>query len=366
MAKKKSKAQRRKKNERKRIKRLEKALLEKENLDQTIGILKKEVNNKKIYDQEKELGYTKERKIKKEYDKTKAIRTVDLKEDNKPLVTKKKEEKKRTVAKKEEVKSRIGDWFTNITTTIFKLNPNRKKVTNIKKKKVKDKTKNKDIVIPEERKKKREYPKNKFLKALFIIHDNLYIFFDLVLMISFVILMLALRRVDVIPMSTIKYIACMVGFLGIVAISLNKYLSGRILSVFVIAGMVGGIYYLNYTYDFINNFNSKLYEYQTYYVVAVDNGRNKSIYNINNKKVGLLKDNSTNVERVLNTKLDNIKYITYTNQEELFIDFINSKYRAIIVKENQYKYIQNNNIKPDLKTKVLYEFKVNCKKETKK
>ena len=174
--------------------------------------------------------------------------------------------------------------------------------------------------------------------------------------------MVGLNRVQVIPDSTIKYIACITGFLSIVAISLNKYISGRIFSIIITAGMVCGIYYLNDTYDFINNLNSKLYEYKEYYVVALDNGRNKSIYNINNKRVGLLKDNSRNVIHVLNTKLDHITYITYANQDKLYEEFINNGTRAIIVKENQYKYIQNNNIKPDVKVKILYKFNVNTKK----
>ncbi len=169
----------------------------------------------------------------------------------------------------------------------------------------------------------------------------------------------------VIPDSTIKYIALMVGFLTIIAISLNKYISGRIFSILILAGIITGIYYLNYTYDFINNFNTELYEYQKYYVVAIDNGINKSIYNINNKEVGLLKENSTNVERVLNTKLDNVKYKEYIKQDSLYKDFYDGKYRAIIVKDNQYKYLKSNNIKPGTNIKTLYNFKVNTKKDIK-
>ncbi len=106
-----------------------------------------------------------------------------------------------------------------------------------------------------------------------------------------------------------------------------------------------------------------MYEYQEYYVVSLDNGRNKSIYNINNKKVGIVEENSKNVKHVLNTKLDRVSYVVYKDQEKLYSDFLDNKTRAIIVKENQYKYIQNNNINPGIKVKILYKFNVNTKKQ---
>ena len=266
----------------------------------------------------------------------------------------------RKLAKKEDVFSKIIEWFNNLTSDINDV-IRKRKVTNIKKKDPKAKKSKKKIY--DEEVKQKVYPKNKFLKALVIFHENLYIPFDTIIILAFIILLVGMYRVQVIPTGTIKYIACIVGFLSLVAISLNKYISGRIFSIIITAGMVCGIYYLNYTYDFINNLNTELYEYQEYYVVALDNGRNKSIYNINNKKVGILEDNSRNVKHVLNTKLDHITYITYKNQDKLYEEFIESKTRAIIVKENQYKYIQNNNIKPDIRVKILYKFNVNTKKQ---
>lgn len=269
----------------------------------------------------------------------------------------------RKLVKKEDVFSKITEWFNNLSDDINK-NIRKRKVTNIKKNDAKNKRNKKKS--NEQVKETKVYPKNKFLKTLVIIHDNLYIPFDTIIALVYIILIVGMFRVKVIPTATIKYIAAIVGFLSIVAMSLNKYISGRIFTIFITTGMLCGIYYLNYTYDFINNLNSKLYEYQEYYVVSLDNGRNKSIYNINNKTVGLLKENSRNVEHVLNTELDHVTYITYKNQDKLYEEFFESKTRAIIVKENQYKYIQNNNIKPNLKVKILYKFNVNTKKQGEK
>ncbi len=371
MNKKKSKAQKKKKALKKQLKKMQAEALsqvetekkvKKQDNTKTQKVFKvvhkkkpkKKVETRTFYDQEKELDYIPPKHETKAPTETDALILPKLNKDK----TVKEKNKSRAVAKKEDVFSKIGEWFSSIGEGISKKIAKRR-VTSIKKKRVEQLE-----YEPELPEKARKVPKNPVLKVLFYIHENLYILFDTALIITFIILILGMNRVLVIPSSTIKYIACIVGFLGIVAISLNKYISGRIFSLFLLAGMIGGIYYLNYTYDFINNFNEKLYEYREYYVVAIDNGRNKSIYNINNKRVGLLNDNSTNVERVLNTKLENVKYKTYTDQEKLYIDFINNEYRAIVVKENQFKYIKNNNINPDIKIKILYKFKVNCKKET--
>ena len=317
----------------------------------------KQLSNDEI--QEKIEAKVKEKldaKIDKKIEEKLAANNQDIKE---------KEKEKRTVtigsrkiAKKEDVFSKIGEWFSSLTNDINN-SIRKRKVTDIKKY-TKNSKKKKKISIEEP--KAKVYPKNKFLKALVKIHENLYIPFDTIIVLTYIVLIVGMCRVQVIPSSTIKYIAFIAGFLGIVAISLNKYISGRIFTILITAGMLCGIYYLNYTYDFINNLNTKLYEYQEYYVVALENGRNKSIYNINNKKVGLLKNNSKNIRHVLNTKLDRITYITYENQDKLYEEFINNKTRAIVVKENQYKYIQNNNIQENVKVKILYKFNVNTKK----
>ena len=265
----------------------------------------------------------------------------------------------RKIVKKDDVFSKVADWFSNLTNDLNN-NIRKRKVTNIEKKpNQKIQKRNKEV----EEEPIKTYPKNKFLKALVIFHENLYIPFDTIIVLTYIILIVGMCRVQVIPSSTIKYIAGIVGFLSIVAISLNKYISGRIFTLLITAGMCCGIYYLNYTYDFINNLNTKLYEYQEYYVVSLDNGRNKSIYNINNKKVGIVEENSKNVKHVLNTKLDRVSYVVYKDQEKLYSDFLDNKTRAIIVKENQYKYIQNNNINPGIKVKILYKFNVNTKKQ---
>ena len=205
-------------------------------------------------------------------------------------------------------------------------------------------------------------PKNIFLRVLYELWHNLHIIFNTALIITFIILLIGLIRINVLTKGTILYISVLLIFLIFVAICYNKYLSGKLFTILIIIGMSFVIYQIQYTYDFINNLNSNEYEYKTYYVVTFNNGQNKTIYNINNKKVCLQKENSTNIERILNTKLDSVIYIEHENQNELYQDFYNSGCRAIIVNDNQYKYLMNNIENNSHGIKILYEFKANGRK----
>lgn len=204
--------------------------------------------------------------------------------------------------------------------------------------------------------------KNIFIRLFYELKKNMHIIFNTILIVTFIILLIGLIRIHVFKSGTIIYICCILIFLMLVAISYNKYISGKIFTLLITAGMTVGIYYMQYTYDFIRNLNSNVYEYKTYYVVAFDTTINRSIYTINNKKVGLLKENCINIERKLNTKLDKVNYIEYDDINNLFKDFYDSKFKAILVNENQYNYLKNNIEENSRDVKILYEFQVNAKK----
>ena len=205
-------------------------------------------------------------------------------------------------------------------------------------------------------------PNNIFLRALYELKTNSHIIFNTLLVVIFVILLIGLNRTNAFTTGSIIYISCIALFLMFVAMCYTKYVSGKIFSILVAGAMCLAIYNMQYTYDFVRNLNSNEYEYKTYYVVTFNNGRNKSIYNINNKKVGLLKDNSTNIERSLNIKLDNVIYVVYEDANLLYKDFYNQETRAIIVNDNQYKYLKNNIEENSRDIKILYTFKANGRK----
>ena len=215
--------------------------------------------------------------------------------------------------------------------------------------------------IKQQEKKEKIKKKNIFIRLLYEIYTNRHIFFNAILILFFIVLLIGLNKMEI-SNGTIFYISIITIFLMAVAISYNKYLSGKLFTIVLCVIMGFAIYRIQYTYDFIRNLNSTVYEYKTYYVVTFNNTQNKSIYNINNKKVGLYNDNTINIERKLNTKLDEVNYIEYNDLNDLFNDFYNQKFRAILVNENQYKYMKNFINENARDVKILYEFKANAKK----
>lgn len=238
---------------------------------------------------------------------------------------------------------------------------NKKKAVNNYSKSIK-----KDIPVAKKvdnkNKETKKKPKNIFLRLLYEVAHNTHIIFNTLIVVTFIIMLIGLIRINVLGKGTIIYICCIVLFLMTVAISYNRYISGKVFTLILTAMMGFAIYQMQYTYDFIRNLNSNVYEYKTYYVVTLNTSVNRSIYTINNKKVGLLKENCINIERKLNTKLDKVNYLEYDNINDLFKDFYNQKMRAVLINDNQYKYLTNYIEEGSRDVKILYEFKVNAKK----
>lgn len=334
MAKKKSKTQKYKKNIKKKAKKLQ------QNTQRISTIKIDELKNKEISSKKN----VEENKIKEINSKKPVEEKIDL-----PKI-KKQETKKQTNLQKKSNSSMK-------TTILNKL----KSIFDKKKDKKATKSTKNDIVLPKLKENQNTNKKNVFIRLFYELKTNIHIIFNTMLIIIFIILIIGLTRINVLKSSTIIYIACIILFLMTVAISYNKYLSGKFFTTILCIGMGFAIYEMQYTYDFVRNLNSNVYEYKTYYVVTFDNVSNRSIYSLNNKNIGLLKDNCINIERKLNTKLDKVDYHEYDDINILFNDFYNQKFRAILVNENQYKYLQNN-IESNKKVKILYEFEANAKK----
>ena len=206
-------------------------------------------------------------------------------------------------------------------------------------------------------------PVYQFLKKVYnFLENNIHILFNAILIITFIVLNFGFIRCAFLSPKTIIYIGVLLLFLIVIALSYNKYTSGKILTICLCLVMGIVIYYMQYTYDFITSLNTSYYEYKNYYVVTFDLSTNSSIYSINNKKVGLLSDNATNVKKILNIKLD-ANYQVYDDINALIDDFYDQKFRAIIVNENQYAYLKNHINLNSRDVKTVYEFKANAKRE---
>lgn len=201
-----------------------------------------------------------------------------------------------------------------------------------------------------------------FDKALYFIRANIHILFNVLLIVSFLVMIVGLFRVKVFATGFILFVSGLILFLSIIAISYNRFISGKIFSVLLVSIMSLVIYYLQYNYDFVRNLNTFKYEYKTYYVVTFENIQNKNVYCINDKKVALSNNNTKNIERKLNTIVDKVDYVEYDDLDDMIKDFYNYDYKALIVTENEYKYLMNNRVNNSREIKVLYDFIVNAKK----
>lgn len=218
--------------------------------------------------------------------------------------------------------------------------------------------------LKEEKRKNRENElkqKNIFFRLFYEIKNNLHIVFNVTIILFIIVTLIGLIKTNIFETTMIIYIAIIIIFLSSVAISYNKHIEGRVFTILLCIAMGFAIYQMQYTYDFIRALNVFEYEQRTYYVVTFDNSLNKSIYNVNNKKVALLKDNCINVERMLNTKIE-AKFLEYDDLNQMFEDFYDQQFRAVIVTENEYKYLENNTSENSRDVKILYEFTANAKK----
>lgn len=270
---------------------------------------------------------------------------------------KKKEEEKKVKESKEikEEKRRLVE-NTQVLYNIFVSDymKQQKKLGKKKVKRIYDYEAEDDFEEKEE--KVRKPSKYRIVNIFFTIIDNLYLLFNAVIGVTFIFLMIGLIEVNNFSNNFIIYVGCLLGFLVLVAMSYNRYLSGRILTIILCAGMFFTIFKLQYNYDFLDGLDHRNYETKTYYVVTFDNNLTKKIYSLNNKKVGLLNDNKVNIERKLNIKVESINYLEFDDLQEMVDLFYNREMRAVIVTPNQYKYLSSAEDKYGRKVKVIYTF----------
>lgn len=361
MAKKKSKAQKQKQSVKRKIKKQEKELVQK-TTNVEVSQKKQSESKRALVEKDKviyNVPVTKNTSVKKNKKNSKAQqKKLNTNANNKNQQSKQQANNIQTQKSKQQTNKKQAQKTTK---SVYQINTIKKTSKSSKDQKNQPKQK-KETIIKVQTPEKPIKHKNLFIRFFVTILKNLHIFFNAALIIVFAFLLIGLIRVEVFSKGTIAYICCITGFLSIIAISYNKYISGKIFTIIICALMSLGIYHLQYTYDFIRNLDEEKYEYKTYYVVALDNSSNTSIYSINNKKVGLLTENNINVKRILNTKLDKIEYIEYTDVNLLFNDFFEQKIRALIVSENQYKYLTNMEDSSNKEIRLLYDFKANAQK----
>lgn len=203
---------------------------------------------------------------------------------------------------------------------------------------------------------KREKSKHFIVNVFYFIKDNLFLLFNTVLGLTFIFLLIGMIETHAFSRNFIIYVSCLLVFLILIAMSYNKYFSGRLLTILLCCGMGFAIYKLQYNYDFLDSLDHRNYETKTYYVVTFDNNLTKKVYSLTNKKVGILKDNQTNIKRKFNIKVDNVNYVECSDLETMANAFYGSEMRAVIVTPNQYRYLSSSENRYNRKIKILYTF----------
>ena len=381
MAKKKSKTQKQKQNIKRKAKEQTKKntqVVPKEQVKYNVVLTepnkyKKKKNTKTTTKQEEKKVPAKKKELPKKgkvVKNTDVIYNVVLTDKNK--VKKKEETKKPVNQKKTKKKFNFKEWFKNLFKKKEKKAPSRDldALFGVKRDKKKQ-VYSKEYVVKKEtgrdgRLKQTNYtiqpkkPKNVFLRLLYEIWTNMNVLFNGVLILTFILFIIGIIKIDLFEKNTIIYICGLILFLMVIAISYNKHIEGWIFTILLCAGMGYAIYEMQYTYGYISALNTKEFEEKTYYVVTFDNPTNKTLYNVSNKKVGILKDTNVYVERYLNTKIKT-NYVEYENDNAMFDDFYAQRLRAVIVRDNEYKYLENN-VESNKSVKILYEFTVNSRK----
>lgn len=96
---------------------------------------------------------------------------------------------------------------------------------------------------------------------------------------------------------------------------------------------------LNKNYSYIENIITNKYEYKTYNVYVLKSTKYNSIKELNNKKIGILKENKNNLKTIINTKID-VNYIEYNNEQELQHDIENGIIQSYIIENSNNNKIR--------------------------
>ena len=180
---------------------------------------------------------------------------------------------------------------------------------------------------------------------------------------SYIILLIGLISIK--NLSLIAIIIISIIYLIALIFILYCYLSkkniiyniGIIFTIILTLICLSNINNLNKTYSYIENIFNNKYEYQTYEIyVNKKTTKYSNITKLNGKKIGMLTSNKYNVKKYLNN-ISDIEYVTYETSDELIIALNNYEVQSIIISEEDYQNIDNQN---NLKNKItpIYEGKI--------
>lgn len=197
------------------------------------------------------------------------------------------------------------------------------------------------------------------IKKYILASLNIYL-----LIITSLIYILGLITINIYPTSTNYIVTILLAIATTVTLVcyLNKkksiYNLGIILTFIFNTITIYNIIELNTNYEYLNNIVTNKYEYKTYDVyVQKKNTKYNEIEKLSNKKIGMLKDNSTNICLLLNKKIE-IECKYYDNLEELQNAIQNGEIQSFILSDNQKSKLQKSNLDIKNQTRIIYSTKI--------
>ncbi len=195
----------------------------------------------------------------------------------------------------------------------------------------------------------------KYILAAILI--NIYI-------LTVIILFYGIINLELLSWTKLILIACLYGgsICLIIYTYLNKkaiiYNSGIFLTVLFSLITIFNIIELNNKYSYVENLYYQKYTYDKYSIyVNKSTTTYSNIKKLDGKKIGMLVDNSDNIQAYLNDIID-IDYYTYQNIDDLVNGLTSGEVQSIIIDGNSYNIIDKDYSKIKSKIRVIYTHKI--------
>jgi len=203
--------------------------------------------------------------------------------------------------------------------------------------------------------------------------NKFYIINSIILGIISLLSILFIIKLDILPL---KYLIPLILSLTLIPLILillmtNKRIKKKIkriislISIIIIIVLALILFYMNKTYNFLNNLKNKGYIIENYSVIVLKN-RYEEIEELNNKTIDYYNNENSNIEQALQELENKIKIKTEdeTDNQKLIEKLLNKKTDAIVIEQSQKKILEENEPNFEDDTKVIYTIQIKVKQDS--
>lgn len=205
---------------------------------------------------------------------------------------------------------------------------------------------------------------------------NIYLFIISIIMVLMILLNTYLIiKYDVLPLKyLIIYLLFVVIIPFLIIFLIIKKKKGYTLKVFlsiieiiyiVILGFA--FYYLNHTFNFLDDFTSNnTYQIKNFYVVTLKSSEFKDIKDLTTESVGYVNQLNSSILDA-NKKLDEVidlEFKEYKDYSVLFEDLMNEKIQGVVIPDSHFDSLTESDEELESKVKIIYKFALKEKLES--